>query len=88
MTYLLLEGAYYCKSDVKDASDAERSSPILTDDTNTKSFPRSNSSKIDAKLGPSSPGKEQNKAAPVLSLFVDYDYFLPGREKEPSTSED
>ena len=32
---------------------------------------------IDAKLGPSSPGKEQNKPAPVVSWFVDYDYFIP-----------
>ena len=47
LSYLLLEGSNYCKSDVKDASDAERSSPIQTDDTNKKSLPRSNASKID-----------------------------------------
>ena len=75
-------------SEVKDASDAERSSPIQTDDINKKSFPSSNATTIDAKLGPSSPGKEQNKPAPVVSWFADYDYFIPGREKEPSTSED
>ena len=44
---LLLEGSNYCKTDVKDASDAEGNSNIQTDDINKKFFPRSNSSKID-----------------------------------------
>ena len=44
---LLLESFNYCKTDVKDASDAEGNSNIQTDDINKKFFPRSNSSKID-----------------------------------------